>query len=200
MDFDKSHLYPSGFLGQVLKGPDSRPETSFQDPSSTFNSYRIEDVPRQIRRYHMHLDGLYEKLLTGTRSLSSFAFRQEFFEIGFQCFTGARIGDWVLEQVKSPNLTNLHINFIEDTLRMIVNGKRRTPVSLYRDLFAKQDSVNQVGDVIAISKESLDFLSQLSGTDDGKNTLWPSVFQCWISKDGGLEDYVMTLALLFGKP
>lgn len=198
---DDLHLYPSGFLGRSLPGPDPRPSVQEPDPSATFNSFRVEDKPKQIRRYNTRIEQLFEKYQAGTRSLSSFAFRQEFFEAAFESFHGALIGDWILRQPSSPEFTQLHAGFLEDTVCFITKGRRKTSVTLYRDLFARQRQTQLEHDRIGLTATTLSELSYLRTFDSsGDQARWPEVFARWVGRDGGLDDFVMTLGLLFGKP
>ncbi len=198
---DDLHLYPSGFYGKALPGPDPRPQVSEPDPSATFNSFRVMDKPKEIRRYNTRIEKLFDKYQAGTRSLGSFAFRQEFFEAGFESFHGGLIGDWVLSQAQSPELTQLHASFLEDTLRFITGGRRKMSITLYRDLFARQGHVVMDHERIGLTEATLSDLSHLRTLGSGgEQARWPEVFARWVRHDGGLDDYVMTLALLFGKP
>lgn len=108
--------------------------------------------------------------------------------------------DWIQAQVVSPATANIHMEFLDDTLRYIMGSQRTMSFSSYRlAIAASSKKVNG----ISLKEFSSAFVKANQGkSPDGTEgfATTAEVLQLWMSRDNGngILDLLYTLDLMYG--
>lgn len=195
----KFRVYPRGFLGvDVAQHFDRTPkpyaqQLGYQQYTATGGQQDGNDIP-----INPHVESLYSDYIRNVVNTSNFEFRRRALLVAFQAFGTPRFDIWMLAQYKNPAAGQLHGKFLEDTIHFLQTGRRDMALETWASLITITDEGNRVGKApeSIIKYFDLDSPSNLRSTD---NSMLVNTIQSWCSKEGGLEDLIGTLHILFGK-
>jgi hypothetical protein len=106
---------------------------------------------------------------------------------------------WVKLNAASPTFTQSHADFITDTVRFIMTGKRDIPVGTWERLIGPGQ--NDPTATIIFDQQLMNSLPtgysvlRKQSTQSNLN----NIIALWLSRDGGFTDMVTTLYTLFGE-
>lgn len=183
-------IYPSGFLGS--------------------NAMEVTDEPRQQPPRHRLFDGVesdsYACPVTGMRQVDrlyqqaardidgflSFDFREKVMLCALQAFGTNSFSQWVYAQMKSTHYSDYHQLWIVETLRYVIEGKKR---SFTHDTWASL-LMNSRAEVRPAEEEIRRLLSLNNG---GLSDMKLDTFlRMWVQKPKGCDDLLSSLHVLFG--
>lgn len=172
-------LYPRGFLGE----------------QNGTMSYSASGKPRPVG--HKSVDKLYGQYINRALNTTSVDFRRKVLTVALQAFGTRDFEVWYSSQRQSPGLGRTHIDFLEDTLRFIWNGRREMDVNTWLAILELEDAGDRSG---AYSELAKDFFGIRSNGVErpARNRDMVDVVQAWCSRAGGIEDMLCTLHVLFG--
>ncbi len=193
---DDLKLYVRGFFGSKTMASETvqtwkaRPILSVFDltPEAlqhvVANESVVEVYNQMVRRQVIHTD---------------FQFREKAVKVALRAFGMKNFLLWAQLNLQSPTFTQLHADFLNDTVRFITTGKREMRVDQWEKLIGPGS--NDPSD-----KPQLD-MSLFNGLPLGYSELQqaqtpnnlPNVICMWLSRQGGFTDMVMTLYTLFGE-
>jgi hypothetical protein len=189
-DSQQFRLYPRGFLGANINSQTERTPKPFTGVLK-MTQYTVNDKKSSKGGppANPHVEALYAQYIKKNPSWGSFDFRKETLLTALGAFGTRSFRSWYLSQHQSPACGDLHNRFLTDTLRYINEGRREMGLMTWGSLITMTDEGNSVGPVSEYAKNLFkhDFGNSLT-----------SVIQKWISHDGGLEDMLGTLHILFG--
>lgn len=143
---------------------------------------------------------IYNQLIRRQVISTDFDFRERAIKVALTAFGVGNFQLWAkLNAESSPTFTQLHADFITDTARFIVSGKRDVDIMTWERMVSpgSHDPTTK----IAYDNSVMTFLPQgYSILKDAQtaNDL-PNVIAKWLSHPGGFTDMVITLYTLFGE-
>lgn len=192
---DNLKLYVRGFFGskemstESVLTPPSRPILSVfdLDPKALKHVVRNESIVevynQMVRRQVIHTD---------------FNFRERVIKVAHTAFGINNFEAWALLNTKSPLFTQTHADFISDTARFIVTGKRHMPVNMWEHLISP--GTNDPTSPAVFDEEMMKSLPAGWSTRSNQaisNNLHNVIAQ-WLSHTGGFTDMLTSLYTLFG--
>ena len=189
-------LYVRGFFGSMSMSSETYQQNRSKPILSVFdlnpealkhvvcNESVVEVYNQMIRRQVIH---------------TNFDFRERCIKIALNAFGVHNFAAWILLNKASPTFTQSHADFLMDTVRFIVSGKRHTSVDSWERLIAP-GSNDPVTPVVFDN----DLLGALPSERVGVNRAEISdnlhlVIAMWLSHPGGFADLITTLYTLFGE-
>lgn len=136
------------------------------------------------------VDQLHHFKTSTTKSLHAWPYRKQVLTAATRLF-GRSFFSWVATQYRNPYLYGRNFEFLEDTLRFIVTGRRRMGVRSWA----------------ALMEEDPDKHPRIGNRQPGAGliptyptgTTTANVLAEWCSHPGGFEDLMETLAVMYGK-
>lgn len=137
-----------------------------------------------------------------------FDYRERVIRVALRSFGIDDFKVWLELNKTSPTFTQLHADFLMDTLRFIATGKRLIPVDSWERMI--NTGVNDPFNKIQYNKQELDLFdsSMRFGTDGlciGANVgmgkqpyAINNIVNKWLSHIGGFSDLVVSMYILFG--
>jgi hypothetical protein len=190
-------VYPRGFLGfdiGINKGDTKASEFMQTIKGLEFN--RTIQPSTSAHPSNPNIDELWQQYIGGSSFISSFAFREKILLNALKCFGTDNFYDWCLLQVKNPFATPMHTKFINDTLRFIGEGTRSVSVTSWSNLLNinNKPSVGVDNDIALKTFFRTNLPNEMQKQRD-----MTSIVICWTSQEGGFEDLLATMYILFGK-
>lgn len=137
-----------------------------------------------------------------------FDYRERVIRVALRSFGVDDFRTWLEVNKSSPTFTQLHADFLMDTLRFIATGKRKIPVDSWERMIST--GTNDPFNKIKYDEEELSkFESSMSFGNDGliiganvgqgkRPYAINNVVNKWLSHIGGFSDMVVSLYILFG--
>lgn len=184
-------LYPSGFYGGdqgqiITRDPKSSLSGTHYFDSSIFDTSKEDTILANLAVEELYKEHTYKKTRT-------FEFRQNAFKTVMQAFGTLNFTAWYLKQFDSKSFGGSNKDFIEDTIRFIMTGKRSLPLSAWSGLVGSDSKKD--------SDEYGPFAKGFFGVNRSgelNNVHLPVVLKQWLSQEGGFNDVIQTTHILFG--
>lgn len=137
-----------------------------------------------------------------------FEYRERVIKVALRSFGTDDFKLWLEVNKTSPTFTQLHADFLMDTLRFIATGKRKIPVDSWERMIST--GTNDPFNKIEYDRQELELFesSMRFGTDGlvsglgmgaGKSPYAINhIVNKWLSHIGGFSDLVVSLYILFG--
>lgn len=192
-------VYPRGFLGPDTDGQVERSPKPFTIELSR-HQYQISgpNNPKSDIRPNPFVDNVYSGMIRNDYSLHDFEFRKKILTTAIKAFGTVYFDFWVLAQFKADTTSQLHGQFLEDTIKFIQTGRRDMSLETWAALLRISDEGNNIGEMPELVADYLGI--NTPGTARIRKVVPVNeVIQAWCSKVNGLEDMLMTLHILFGR-
>lgn len=139
---------------------------------------------------------LYNKWLSNANCLLDFAVREELLVVSKHIFNTPSFFKWVKLQLDRGDISQLHEAFLIDTLEYLTGQDRKIQPSQWISLLEKaiKSTSTQINIARFFNKEM--YQSPQYG-DLLPNTV-NDILSIWVSKQGGYEDLLITLYVIFG--
>jgi hypothetical protein len=193
--FKGYRIYPRGFLGAAL-GIQPKPIVKPHEArvrTHQFNPAMFQ-APRVDVEVNHNVEEIWSRMLRHSYSTLDFNFREKVLIVALGAFGTTDFRQWVYTQFEGPSTGELHAEFVEDTLKFILTGKRKMTVTNWESLLTLSDITTNV---TAHSKQINEFFTN-PDTKQTINLKLTDVLIRWCSHEGGFEDLVQTLHVLFG--
>lgn len=186
-----ARLYPRGFIGGIPAERVVRMNKPPADAPSLMHLFQIKNYHNaDTTTYSNHeVEALYATYLKQVGEVTSFAFRKKVLSVALRAFGTKDFQEWIIQQRSSPASGELHRRFIRDIVRFL-SGKRR---ELSLQVWAGLLNIDEDGGNTTPDPEVEEFFAIYPHAHDLRHTL-----QFWCSQNGGIEDLLQTLHLLFG--
>lgn len=200
-------LYPRGFLGFDIGLAARDPNTSLDQILSAIKFNR--PVPKQgVIASNHDVDDLWRDYTTNTKYVTQAQFRDKILIAALRAFGTDDFREWCAIQERSPFFTDMHRRFLNDTFSFIVHGVRSMNVMSWQNLVEYQEATHKDREV-RLDYKDMFCEPDLSGraaspvSYDGVASLKPlpalsNVIHFWVAKEGGFEDLIASLYILFG--
>lgn len=143
---------------------------------------------------------IYNQLIRRQVISTDFDFRERAIKIALTAFGVDDFALWAKTCAESsPTFSQLHADFITDTVRYITTGKRDLPVTTWERMIGpgSNDPTSKIifdGNVLSNLPAGFSILKDQATTRD-----LPNIISKWLSHPGGFTDMVITLYTLFGE-
>jgi hypothetical protein len=196
-------VYNRGFLG--FDNGVSTPEAGASLEQIITAIKLNRDIPKKNPGVsNNEINTLWKQFRGGDQYVTSFEFRENILLAALDAFGTKDFREWLNIQGRSPYLTEMHRRFLNDTLRFILNGTRAAVMQNWRRLIQPTDITPndrdvpvEFGDFFAASYE-VSALESSAGLGEKPTAELTSVLHQWVSREGGHEDLIETLHILFG--
>lgn len=190
-------IYPRGFVGFGTGVAKDQP-----NPAAFLQAVRASEfnrpAPREASAYDSNpvIDALWREYVGGNGRTSSFEFRERILVAALSAFGTTSFYDWCVLQATNPFFSAMHKRFLNDTFQFIDTGKRSMGITTWLNIVRIDSSNVPTGDEGYNIKQ---FFRQ-----DEKNTMlqrsssMDEMIASWTSQEGGFEDLLGTLMILFG--
>lgn len=138
------------------------------------------------------VDNLYEAYINRTENTDSWSYRSKVLEVARAIF-GHNFGQWLFSQEMNRMLDIHARQFLEETARFVLYGRRHIGIRSHFELITEYPSRP-----IPVSRLDLCSTLRLEGSNSSALQT-SSILQRWCSHPGGFEDMLCTLYVLFGK-
>lgn len=196
MKNDDLKLYVRGFFGsdnmssETYQSTRSRPILSVFDLNPEIlkhvvcNESIVEIYNQMIRRQVIHTD---------------FDFRERAIKVALTAFGVNNFGAWAAINLQSPTFTQLHADFITDTVRFITTGKRNVSVDTWERMIGpgSNDPTSPAEFDQTVMQMLPSGYSERSRQEIQGNL--HNVISLWLSRSGGFTDMVTSLYTFFGE-
>lgn len=186
-------VYSSGFVGApAMRVPTGQPLAKMETINGVMHQLTILDPKEAEAVVSIEVDLLYRRMQTQGFQLASFDFLDHALTVALRTqgyFRDTR--SWLLQQTRSPKITQQHLEFLLDSMRVAHGGQRRTQLHEWRYLL---DAALRVEKPQSHYPDIRDFESQLYY----KGESWSELVRDWVSQEGGVKDFVTTLWILYG--
>lgn len=188
-------VYPRGFLGAavgIVATPAIRPhEARIKHHVYHPNMFQVK---RPTVEVNQNVENAWSHFLRNSCSTMNFDFREKILLVALEAFGTTDFKSWVDTQFKGPSTGELHAKFIEDTLGFIVTGQRDMSLQNWEAVLTMADVETNITKHTELIKEF--FIDP--NTKAPVNFKLTDVLIRWCSQEGGIEDLVQTLHVLFG--
>lgn len=177
----KSAVLQSGFLTLDLEGI-----TNIAKNTNTFKNFILNKGYMNDGNQFFFLpevQKLYDEYISDVNSLNDFDYREKLLKVAFKSFGTLSFYDWLVLQMQSNYFTNMHRDFILDTINFIYTGKRKVQVSQWVNLLDTSDNSGKPLNPIDFTDYSKDILINI---------------HMWVSNERGFQDLLITLYVIFG--
>lgn len=120
------HVYPRGYLGQMLEIEPKRDKLrSDMVYNSVIYDARIFHTESDKVLYDPVIEELYTQYVSKTPESFTAEFHQKFFAKAISIFGTMNFCQWILVHKEMRSLTPTHLAFLEDTLKFVFEGRDR---------------------------------------------------------------------------
>lgn len=196
MKHDNLKLYVRGFFGsmnmstETYQGGRSRPILS------------VFDLNPEVLKHVVCNESVvevYNQLVRRVVISTDFDFRERVIKVALSAFGVKNFEQWIALQAESPTFTQLHADFLIDTVRYIATGKRQLPVQTWERMIGA--GTNDPTSKIVFDPAVMQMIptGYSLRKQQTTSTNLPNVLAMWLRHPGGFTDLVTTLYTLFGE-
>lgn len=196
-------VYPRGFLGGELKVKIDKVVNGLGQQKR--REYVVNsDMSSASIIANGAVDNIYAQYVKNAIRSDAPEFRKQVLITSMEAFGVTNFLAWYISQFQSPSLTDMHVRFLNDTMKFIVTGRRDMCLENWMALLKISTGTKNVTYAEYIRGDSEVFRKYFRLGGDGNvtpytnNTSVVDVIQEWCSQPGGLEDLIGTTRILFG--
>ncbi len=188
-------LYVRGFFGSKSLSTEALQQRRYTAVRSVFD---LSPEALQHVVSNESIIELYNQVVGRQVIHTKFDFRERAIKIALRSFGMKNFLVWAELNKDSPTFTQLHADFIMDTMRFISTGKRHIPIDTWERMIApgSNDPINKIqydDEIIQNFPSGYNLPGRkISDYDIHK------VISKWLSKPSGFSDMIITLYILFG--
>lgn len=135
------------------------------------------------------LTDLYRELLSHRNDTMIWEFRKQVVDHAMRLLGSRNLGVFVNAQMKNPYLYGVSLNFLNDSLYFALgNGQRRVSLRNWSGIMEVEPP-----------KKPIDRHRKIDMANKASDITTDVLVSWWLSHDGGFEDFLRSLYLMFGK-
>lgn len=190
--------YDSGFVGYIT--PQTVIEKKELNINQVISNVKLNKKTSPIQKssvYNPEVMNIVKRYETNTKQSGDIHFVCDLVECALRAIDSKLINSWLALQVKNPDMSDMHVRFIEDTFQFINTGTRSINIMSWSRM------LDGTHNETSVTTKKLDLVKLLGGSSF--NQITPGsvktvdiLFQ-WLSNPNGVEDLVYALPVLFGK-
>lgn len=198
MNQDVFQIYHRGFLGKVIANDSPESDTSAilkKLKNIQFNpNVFVKEIKNPI--FNQDVEALYSHLSKSSVGTYNFDFHQKILSAFLDAFEAEDFFEWLDVQENSPQTTYLHSKFLIDTLKFLGGEKREMSFSTWESLL---NATQQNGEWAPVIEKAMDVKKSLYLPEGASFNRFRDVAVVWCSRQGGINDMLNTLHILFGR-
>lgn len=185
-------VYRSGYVGTTVD-PLNKKDSKAELESSDGIMHRLtvismgEDLP-----VDKDIDRLYEEFSARAWQKKRFGFQAQVFKAALRVGQIHTVARWAVNHTKSPLFTELHKDFLLDTLSFVNYNKRRMSINNWRTMLEHSRRTNRGGQPAQLSAHEWNQITYFKDTD------WAELMVCWLDQPNGFEDFLQTMWIMYG--
>lgn len=199
----KLMISPRGFVGAGILTRDRQDSsTGLTNVASVFE--RLTGADEQ-HPYNGVVQELYKEYDANPNVVMSMEFRDRLLKAAIAAFGTHSFWIWYENQFRSPLVESTHLNFIDDTFNFIMCGERQFHHAVWlrlleNDQVARERVITVSHAGVKATDRAVEYFG-LTRNQPGPtiNNSVIQAIQMWSSRDGGFDDMVRTLHVLFGQ-
>lgn len=189
-------VYPRGFLGGNIGVPMKPTKRPFEELVLRHQYHPgMFSLPKLPVLANHNIENITSKFLKQSMAILDVEFRELVLKVALGAFGTQDFRQWIYAQHDAGTTGELHIDFLQDTLNFIQYGKRDLSLSNWLPMLTLAD----VGSNVTPVEERVKLFFSDPETERERNASLVDVIQRWCSQDGGFEDMIQTLHVLFGE-
>lgn len=145
-------------------------------------------------KFSVDVNELTKRYFSNRKIIQNFDFVKETLRTAQACFAVSDVPMWVDLQQKCSFVTQTHVEFLEDTFTFIKTGKRKMSLSSWYNLIVQTEEASRNP---FKGNEYTKWRLNTSGSDLANDL--PTLLTQWISQPSGIDDLVMSLAVIFSE-
>lgn len=181
-------ITPRGFLGNSLGDTVKVPKNTSQRYAFSGPEYLTQSSRETVS--NPNIDSIFKHFQLKPNDCKCINFIENLVQVSIDAFGLSSFLEWYILQHKSPVTSELHINFLNETIDFIIFGERKTPLITWIPILSLSENA---GNYTVVNNNIIDKIDKA-----GIKTVKEAII-CWISKPGGVSDFVLTLSILFGR-
>lgn len=187
-------VYPRGFLGAGLGEQIKTPERPFAINlrAHTYHPGWLQ-ANKPAREVNRNIESMWRHLNDHHLAIDDIEFREKVLRVALNAFGTPDFHQWLTVQMDGPSTGDLHMDFLQDTLRFIETGRRQMNLHSWSQMLSLSDVTHN--DTPNEGQFAWFFQNE---TQQSKNLSVIDVVQRWCSQSSGFADLVQTLHVLFG--
>ena len=148
------------------------------------------------------VDSLFTAFITKQLNLRKLSFKKSILQAALTAFGVESFTDWCRNQTTSPALSELHADFIKDTINFITGHERKYDLTTWDSIISRSNVPTNTR--IELERPTFDSLEDFFGVSNGgvyrvhKANFLEDVLVQWTSREDGFADLIYTLYILFG--
>lgn len=195
---DMLKLYPSGFLGSA-----SVLQTHPMDLVTTAKLLLNKSVVHSVSKYTANEEvvSVWGDLASGLPEFKTFEFKERILKCALRAFGTNTLLEWVATQSTSPELTELHHRWMEETLLYVFTGKRREMSNNNWRVLLSVAGTNTEAKGLSKLTTAIFYGNMPScqfSAEYRANISIKSFVHLWVQQPGGVVDLMASLNVLFG--
>jgi len=185
---------------QLQSGFIAKDETKFKLPEVEKSFYKDQVIGKDYLNdtntfyYHEDITKLFYKYSADNKLAKDLNFIKETIKAIKDAIDNKSFFKWLLMETKYAKLSNLHKNFLYDTLNYLASGIRDIEVAQWIKLIDYSSETNSV--IVNIDDY---FAKETKASLNSINSNLTYVIADWISKPNGFEDMLITMFIIFGE-
>ncbi len=144
--------------------------------------------------YNRDVQNLFTKFNQDARLMRQFDFREDMLKVAIQAFGTNSALEWFAAQAKSPFLTSIHRQFLNDTLSFISTGKRAVSIESWLGLLSPREATAK--DAETVLETNRYFVKNDFERIPHKLT---ATLSNWTGQANGFLDLMYFLGIVFSK-
>lgn len=155
----------------------------------------ISDIATRVNTYNnSRVNNLYNQYSKNLSVSGNFAFRKQILSLALDLFRPLGSLYIFANQKESTYISQLHIDFLVDTILFIYTGKRTVNISTWNRMLA----LNEASTTIDTSKLDKLIDNTVDSPYGALSSTPEKLVQDWCSNENGIEDLLCTLYILLG--
>jgi hypothetical protein len=195
-------VFPRGFIGRANTGLNK--ETNNSSMADKIEAVRYNNMSSREQTsevYNLNVTEMYQRMINQQLSTCKVTFVRAVIVEAYRNFSDRDFADFLSLQRDSRYFTRQHQEFIIDTLRFILTGKREVNVNTWAVLLRRKliDSTQSASSNPRYNKAVGEFFTATASDGKPLGGSMHRVIAQWMGHRNGHEDLLQTLNILFGK-
>jgi hypothetical protein len=194
-------IYPSGFMGSA-----SQPQTAVIDLRAMSRELVQSGLTIKKSPYTANLNvvELDMAAVSGTADSRSFEYCERVLKVALTAFGVQRVLPWIEAQLQSPEMSDNHKNYIDETLLFAIAGRgRRMSNNSWKAILTVGDNTlskkTTSGVVNHLIKGLRDPKTDISLLGNREDLTFKELIGMWVTQPGGIRDLRAGLTVFFGE-
>jgi hypothetical protein len=187
-------IYPSGFLGSKFVS-----QTQPMDLVSTARQLFNKALLSRTSHYTASVPvlELWSSATSGADEYNTFAFKEKILQCALSSFGEYKLIDWIEAQFSSPEFSDTHSKWIDETIMFVYGGySRELDYNTWLTILSIGGNTPITKTISPVVKKYLYNADTLSNR---KNDTIKRFILNWVRQSNGVDDLLASLNVLFGK-